>query len=125
MNSLRRRLPDRKVRRAVLVLWACAALLWQGFLLPQHAVAMATGIEVCSAAGPVRVDASGHPVDGAALHEHDGGCCCCAAPLATPPSAPALPRLQLPNPAPVAPAIGAGPAIARPAPLARGPPARA
>jgi hypothetical protein len=122
--SLRRHLPDRRTRRAVLLLWACAALLWQGFLMPRHALAMATGIEVCSAAGPVRVDASGHPVDGAALHEHDG-CCCCAAPLATPPAAPALPRLRLPNPAPVAPIVAAGPSIDWPAPLARGPPARA
>jgi hypothetical protein len=123
VNSLRRHLPNRKVRRVWLLLWACAALLWQGFVLPQHAVAMATGIEVCSAAGPVRVDANGHPIDGAALHEHDG-CCCCAAPLAMALAAPTLPRLTLPNPAPVAPGVVAAPTIAWPAPLARGPPAR-
>jgi hypothetical protein len=123
VNSLRRHSTDRKVRRAWVLLLACAALLWQGFVMPRHAVAMATGIEVCSAAGPVRVDAGGHPIDGAALHEQDG-CCCCAVPLAMVPAAPTLPRLQLPNPTPAAPAVVARPAIGWPAPLARGPPAQ-
>ena len=98
------------------------ALLLHNAVALRHGLAMAGGLEVCSASGPVRLDAQGHPLpDGGASH-HD---CCLGVPLAPPSSAPTIA---------LAPADGALP-IERPAsprraatwlaPLSRGPPTQA
>jgi hypothetical protein len=124
VNLLRRRRSDRTARRLWLVLWASLALLWQGFVMPGHAVAMATGIEVCGAAGPARVDADGHRLDGHAQHKHDDCCWCCIAHLAAPPPVPSsLPELasqQVPEVA----VLQLGRTATCLAPLSRGPPTR-
>ena len=102
-------------------MWIAIALLFQNAILTQHALAMATGIEVCSVAGPTRVDADGHPLKGGDLKHHD---CCCATPLAAPPVARTLPPMPSAGRVAAAPVTAARLAADWLAPLSRGPPAR-
>ncbi|HZE91608.1 MAG TPA: DUF2946 family protein [Rhizobacter sp.] len=66
------------------MVWLALCVLFQFTLLTQHAVAMASGAEVCSASGAKRVDADGKPMSDAARHGND--CGCCGVSLAAPPA---------------------------------------
>jgi hypothetical protein len=106
-------------RRLRLVLFLVCALMLQSTAALRHQVAMLGAGEVCSASGPLRVDADGHPIDDGALHDHS---CCWAAPLAPPPPAAAI-LLEAPVHAPPTAALGfARLAAAWIGPLGRGPP---
>lgn len=109
-------------RRIRWALWIALSLLFQNAVVTQHALAMATGVEVCSASGPVRVDADGHPLTGGS-----GGChaCCLAADLAAPPAPPPPALLEANQLAPQQPCAPAQPPAPWLGPLSRGPPAGA
>jgi hypothetical protein len=53
--------------RARLALWLALCILLQSFFAVQHDVAMATGLEVCTAEGAKRVDGQGEQLDGQPL----------------------------------------------------------
>jgi hypothetical protein len=63
--------------------WLAFCVLLQSTVLVQHALAMATSVEICSTDGPKRVDADGKPISDAV--GHDNGCGYCGVSLAAPP----------------------------------------
>ena len=94
------------------------AMLVQTVSMAYHATAMATGIEVCTTDGAMRVSTDGEPL-GSDSAGHD---CCCPGTVGTPPAVEDLTPLRAIDPAPSE-RITAGRLSAQwLAPLSRGPP---
>lgn len=101
--------------RSLLALWLVCGLLLAPVQAAQHALAMALGADICSAADQAGLGGT------AAAHD----CCVGGLVAAAPPALPALPE-RLPAALPQAAALPGGMPAARPAcPPARGPPAEA
>lgn len=100
------------------MMWLALALVFQLLLGAHHSTVMASGLEVCSADGAVRVDAGGSP-----LSSDHGHACCCTADFSLPPTFEAHLKADMTAASPAA-LFTLGRLSAQwLAPLSRGPPA--
>ncbi len=103
---------------ARLVVWLVLALLFQPWIGAYRAAAAVGGIEVCTVAGPKRVDADGNP----RTVNHGAHDCCCVSAVASPPPSLATHAVALAHESPAA-TLKAGRIAAEwLSPLSRGPP---
>jgi hypothetical protein len=106
--------------RLLLAVLLVLSLLWQPWVSTAHAVAMASGTEVCTSTGPQVFDANGKAIDAQPRSCLD--CCGAMSPPALLPTAAALALHPLSHAAPAEPLTAQRLAAQWLVPLSRGPP---
>lgn len=106
--------------RLLLAVLLVLSLLWQPWVSTAHAVAMASGVEVCTSTGPQVFDANGKAIDAQPRSCLD--CCGSISPPALLPTVAALVVHPLSFAAPAEPLTAQRLAAQWLAPLSRGPP---
>lgn len=109
-----------RTHRLLLAVMLVVSLLWQPWVSTTHAVAMASGVEVCTSAGPQVFDANGKAIDAQPRSCLD--CCGAVSPPALLPTVAALGVHPLSHAAPADVLTAQRLAAQWLAPLSRGPP---
>ena len=109
-----------RTHRLLLAVMLVVSLLWQPWVSTTHAVAMASGVEVCTSAGPQVFDANGKAIDAQPRSCLD--CCGSASSWALLPTVTAVGAHPLPHAAPAEGLTAQRLAAQWLAPLSRGPP---